>query len=230
MNSENEVMLKLRNTIINLDTEAVKRVCREALAAGIPAYRLILDGMAKGMEIVGQKYENGEYFLAELLMAGEAMKAGISLLEPYLKAEETESAGKIILGTVRGDIHDIGKNVLIILLKAANFEVIDLGIDVPAEEFVKAVQKHLPDIVGISAMLTSTMTEMKTTINELANAGLRDKVKIIVGGASVTPQYAQKIGADAGTNDAVEGVRICNRWIKPKRCTPCPDPDCTSGA
>jgi 5-methyltetrahydrofolate--homocysteine methyltransferase len=229
MNSKNEVMLKLQNTIINLDAEAVKRVCQEALAAGIPAYSLILDGMAKGMEIVGQKYENGEYFLAELLMAGEAMKAGISLLEPHLKAEETESAGKIVLGTVRGDIHDIGKNVLTILLKAANFEVVDLGTDVPAEEFVKAVQKHLPDIVGMSAMLTSSMTEMKTTINELANAGLRDKVKIIVGGASVTPEYARKIGADAGINDAVEGVRICSRWIKPRPCTPRSDFDRTSG-
>lgn len=216
MARENEALSKLKDAIISFDTEGIKRACQEALAAGIPAYKLIIDGMAKGMEIVGQKYEDGEYFLAELLMAGETMKEGIALLKPHLRAGDIESAGKVVVGTVKGDIHDIGKNIFIILLEAANFDVIDLGVGVPADEFVQAVRKHHPHIVAMSAMITSTMTEMKTTIEELGNNGLRDKVKIIVGGASVTPEYAHSIGADAGPKDAVEGVRICNEWMKAK--------------
>jgi len=217
MSKEEEILTRLRDAIVNLDIEAVQKAAKDAIEAGIPAYKAVIDGMAKGMEIVGQKYEDGEYFLAELIMAGETMKEGMAILEPHLKAGDIETAGKVVIGTVRGDLHDIGKNVVVTLLKAANFEVIDLGVDVSPEQFVEAVKKHNPDIVAMSALLTTTMIEMENVIESLKKNGLRDKVKIIIGGAPITPEYAEKIGADAAARDAVEGVRICSGWMKSKQ-------------
>jgi len=217
MSSEEEILAKLRDAIVNLDIEGVQKAANEALESGIPAYRAVIEGMAKGMEIVGQKYEDGEYFLAELIMAGETMKEGLAVLEPYLKAGDIKTAGKIVIGTVRGDLHDIGKNVVVTLLKASNFDVIDLGVDVSPEKFVEAVKEHDPDIVAMSALLTTTMIEMESVIKSLKEAGLRDKVKVIIGGAPITPEYAEKIGADAAAKDAVEGVRVCSEWVKTKQ-------------
>jgi len=216
MPSEKEILGKLRDAIVNLDIEGVKKASEEAISSGMPAYKAVIEGMAKGMEIVGQKYEDGEYFLAELIMAGETMKEGMTVLEPYLKTGDIKSAGKVVIGTVKGDLHDIGKNVVVTLLKAANFEVVDLGVDVSAEQFVEAVKKNSPDIVAMSALLTTTMIEMESIIKALQKAGLRKKVKIIIGGAPITPEYAKKIGADAAAKDAVEGVRTCTEWMKKK--------------
>jgi len=213
---EEEILCKLRDAIVNLDIEGVQKACREAIDAGIPAYKAVTDGMAKGMEIVGEKYENGEYFLAELIMAGETMKEGMKVLEPYLKGGEVKKIGKVVIGTVRGDLHDIGKNIVVTLLNAAGFEVVDLGVDVSPEKFIEAVKQNNPDVVGMSALLTTTMIEMENVIKALKEAGLRDKVKIIIGGAPITPEYAEKIGADAAAKDAVEGVNICKLWIKSK--------------
>jgi len=213
---EEEILSKLRDAIVNLDIEGVQKACRGAIDAGIPAYKAVTDGMAKGMEIVGEKYENGEYFLAELIMAGETMKEGMKVLEPYLKGGEVKKIGKVVIGTVRGDLHDIGKNIVVTLLNAAGFGVIDLGVDVPPEKFVEAVKQNNPDIVGMSALLTTTMIEMENVIKALKEAGLRDKVKIIIGGAPITQEYAEKIGADAAARDAVEGVNICKLWVKNK--------------
>ena len=217
MSKEEEILTRLRDAIVNLDIEGVQKAAKDALEAGIPAYKAVIDGMAKGMEIVGQKYEDGEYFLAELIMAGETMKEGMAVLEPHLKAGDMKTAGKVVIGTVRGDLHDIGKNVVVTLLKAANFDVIDLGVDVSPEQFVEAVKKHEPNIVAMSALLTTTMIEMESVIKSLKEAGLRDKVKVIIGGAPITPEYAEKIGADAAAKDAVEGVRICTEWMETKQ-------------
>ena len=214
MSSEKEILGKLKDSIVNLDIDGVKQAAEDALAAGIPAFKAVVDGMAKGMEVVGQKYEDGEYFLAELIMAGETMKEGMSVLEPHLKAGDIKSPGKVIIGTVRGDLHDIGKNVVMTLLKAANFDIIDLGVDISAEQFVEATKDNNPDIIAMSALLTTTMIEMESVIKSLEKAGLRDKVKIIIGGAPITTEYAKKIGADAAARDAVEGVRTCTRWMK----------------
>ena len=216
MPSEKEVLGKLRDSIVNLDIDGVKNAAEEALAAGLPAYRAVVDGMAKGMEVVGQKYEDGEYFLAELIMAGETMKEGMSVLEPHLKTGDIKAAGKVVIGTVRGDLHDIGKNVVITLLSAANYDVVDLGVDISAEQFVEAAKEHNPDIVAMSALLTTTMIEMENVMESLEKAGLRDKLKVIIGGAPITSEYAEKIGADAAARDAVEGVRTCNKWMKAK--------------
>ncbi|MCW4021323.1 MAG: corrinoid protein [Candidatus Bathyarchaeota archaeon] len=216
MPSEGEVLARLRDAIVNLDVEGVKRASEEALAAGVPAYKAVIGGMAKGMEVVGQKYEDGEYFLAELIMAGETMKEGMNILEPHLKTGDIKTVGKVVVATVRGDLHDIGKNVVVTLLKAANFDVVDLGVDLSAEQFVEAVKEHNPDIVAMSALLTTTMIEMGNVVDSLIKAGLREKVKVIIGGAPITSQFAEKIGADAAAKDAVEGVRICNKWMKAK--------------
>ena len=172
--SQEEILERLKDAIVNLDIDAVQKAARDAIKAGIPAYKAIIEGMAKGMEIVGQKYEDGEYFLAELIMAGETMKEGMAILEPYLKAGDIKTAGKVVIGTVRGDLHDIGKNIVVMLLRAANFEVIDLGVDVSPEQFVEAVKKHNPDIVAMSALLTTTMIEMENVIESLKKNGLRD--------------------------------------------------------
>jgi corrinoid protein of di/trimethylamine methyltransferase len=216
MPNEKEILSKLRDAIVNLDIDGVKKAAGEVVSSGIPAYKAVIEGMAKGMEIVGQKYEDGEYFLAELIMAGETMKEGMTVLEPYLKAGDIKSAGKVVIGTARGDLHDIGKNVVVTLLKAANFEVIDLGVDISADQFVEAVKKNNPDIVAMSALLTTTMIEMESVVKGLKKAGIKKKVKIIIGGAPITPEYAKKIGADAAAKDAVEGVRTCTQWTKTK--------------
>jgi len=210
---EDVILGKIRDAIVNLDIDGIQKACKDAIESGIPAYRAITEGMSKGMEIVGQKYEANEYFLAELIMAGETMKEGTKVLEPHLKAGDVKAIGKVAIGTVRGDLHDIGKNVVVTLLGAAGFDIVDLGVDVPAEKFVEAVKDSNPDIVGMSALLTTTMVEMETTIKALRKAGLRRKVKIIIGGAPITQEYAKKIGADAAARDAVEGVNICKSWV-----------------
>jgi len=211
--SEKEILASLKAALVDLDIEGIKKISEEAVAAGIPAYKAVIEGMSRGMEIVGQKYEDGEYFLSELIMAGRTMKEGMAVLEPHLKAGEIQVAGKIVVGTVRGDLHDIGKNVIVTLWKASNFEVFDLGVDVPVQEFVKTIRERNPDIVGMSALLTTTMIEMESVIKELETADLRKKVKIIIGGAPTTPEYAKKIGADAYAKDAVDGLRICREWM-----------------
>jgi 5-methyltetrahydrofolate--homocysteine methyltransferase len=214
--SREEILSKIREAVVNLDIDNIQRLCKEALEAGIPPYEIVMEGMSKGMEIVGEKYERNEYFLAELIMAGEVMKEGMNILEPYLKSGEVKKIGKVVIGTVRGDLHDIGKNIVVTLLNAAGFDVVDLGVDVPPEKFVEAVKEHKPHIVGMSALLTTTMVEMENVIKALKEAGLRDKVKVIIGGAPITREFAEKIGADAAARDAVEGVNICKSWVSAK--------------
>ena len=213
MMSDNKAILgKLSEAIVELDIDSIIGLCENAIDSGVPPYDIVINGMAKGMEIVGQKYEEGEYYLAELIMAGETMKEGMTYLEPHLAESDIEKAGKAIVGTVKGDLHDIGKNVFVSLLRAQNYEVIDLGVDISPEQFVEAAKEHQPNIVAMSALLTTTMVEMQNVIAQLIEAGLRDGVKIIIGGAPLNQKYASDIGADAAASDAVEGIRIINDW------------------
>lgn len=203
---------EIRDAIVNLDVDAIPGLCKKAIDEGIPAYEVVLGGMAKGMKIVGDRYEAGVYYLAELIMAGETMKEGMKVLEPHLRTGVAKSAGKIVIGTVSGDLHDIGKNVFVTLLKAQNYEVIDLGVDVSPSMFAEAARLHKPNIVAMSALLTTTMGEMERVVLELKRQGLRNGLKVIVGGAPMTQSFADKIGADAWAHDAVEGVRIISGW------------------
>lgn len=217
MAGESEILGKLRDAIVALDIPGLQEACRDAIAAGIPAFRAVIEGMARGMEIVGEKYEAGEYYLAELIMAGETMREGMVVLEPHLTAGEVSRAGKAVIGTVKGDLHDIGKNVFLTLLRAANYEVIDLGVDVSPEAFLEAVKEHSPDILAMSALLTTTMVEMENVVAKLESEGVREGLKILIGGAPITNDYAERIGADAAARDAVDGVRIVNDWTRTDR-------------
>jgi len=208
-----EILNMLRECIVNLNIEEIKQTCQDALAVGIPPVKAITEGMAEGMNIVGERYEAGEYFLSELIVAGEVMKEGMKVLEPHLKKAEIKKLGKVVLATVKGDIHDIGKNIVATLLDAAGFEVIDLGVDVSAEKFLETVRTQNPDILAMSALVTTTMPEMENVIKKLAKAGQRKKVKVIVGGAPLTEGYAEIIGADGYSSDALAGVNICKKWI-----------------
>jgi 5-methyltetrahydrofolate--homocysteine methyltransferase len=216
MASDGETLARLRDAIVELDIHSLQEACRVAIDAGIPAYRAVIEGMAKGMEIVGEKYAEGEYYLAELIMAGETMSEGMAILEPHLTAGEMSRAGKAVIGTVKGDLHDIGKNVFLTLLRAANYEVIDLGVDVSPGAFLEAVKEHSPDILAMSALLTTTMIEMENVVVKLESEGVREGLKILIGGAPITNDYAERIGVDAAARDAVDGIRIVNGWTRAK--------------
>jgi 5-methyltetrahydrofolate--homocysteine methyltransferase len=214
--SEENLLTQLKNAIVNLDFDGSKRLAQEAVAKGIPPNEIISKGISAAMEEVGRKFEASEYFLSELIVAGEIGKEISQMLQPYMKGTEIKKIGKAVIATVKGDLHDIGKNIFGMMMEAAGFEVIDLGNDVPAEAIVDAVRSHKPDIVGLSALLTVTMVEMENVINELKKAGLRDKVKVIIGGAPITEDYAKRIGADGYGKDAVVGVDICKAWVGKK--------------
>ncbi|MEM2930274.1 MAG: corrinoid protein [Thermoproteota archaeon] len=214
--SEMSLLTKLKDAIVNLDFDGSKILAQEAVAKGIPPNEIISKGISAAMEEVGKKFEASEYFLSELIVAGEIGKEVSQMLQPYMKGSEIKKIGKVVIGTVKGDLHDIGKNIFGMMLEAAGFEVIDLGNDVSAEAFVEAVRDKKPDIVGMSALLTVTMVEMENIINELKKAGLREKVKVIIGGAPITEDYAKRIGADGYGKDAVVGVDICKAWVSRK--------------
>ncbi|NHV06650.1 MAG: cobalamin-binding protein [Thaumarchaeota archaeon] len=214
--SKENLLDAIRDSIVNLDFDKSREYTLKALESGVKPQEIISKSIAEGMDIVGKKFEASEYFLSELIVAGEIGKEITKILEPHLKGTEVKKLGKVVIGTVRGDLHDIGKNIVAIMLEAAGFEVVDLGADVPPEKFVEAVKKENPDIVAMSALLTVTMVEMKNVIEALKEAGLRSKVKVIVGGAPVTEEFAKSIGADGYGADAVQGVRICKAWMEEK--------------
>lgn len=207
-----EILKKISEAVIDFDASKAQELCKTALAMGVPPYEVIIEGMAKGMDLISKKYENGDYFLSELVMAGETMKQALEVVEPHLKQNGVKSRGTVVIGTVQGDLHDIGKHIFGNLLRGAGFTVIDLGFDVSPTSFADEVERSKPDILGMSALITTTMTGMADTITELKKRGNRDKVKVIIGGAAVDSVYASKIGADAAARDAVEGVSICRDW------------------
>jgi 5-methyltetrahydrofolate--homocysteine methyltransferase len=197
-----EILEALKQAVVDGDAPETQRLVGEALAAGLPPARILQYGLILAMTDVGMRYEAGEFFVPEMLMAARAMKTGLALLRPGLAAANVKPLGKIVIGTVQGDLHDIGKNLVGIMLEGAGFEVVDVGVDVAPQGFVEAVRTHQPDLVGISALLTTTMPKMKATVDALNAAGLRASVKIMAGGAPVTEQYAREIGADIYAPDA----------------------------
>lgn len=185
---------------------------REKVDAGV-APMSIVDECRKGMDIVGERYKNKEYFLSELIVSGEIFKEAMAVIKPMLKAgEQSEPIGRMVLGTVKGDIHNIGKDIAATLLRAAGFEVYDLGIDVAPGKFVEKLTETRATILGMSGLLTPSFGSMKETVEAVETAGLRDKVKIIIGGGIVTEQVRKYVGADAFTDDAADGVEICRRF------------------
>lgn len=214
--SRKEILEKIKNSFLEFEFDSTKEFVRKAIEDdGIDPLEVIEKALRPAMDIVGKKFEEGEFFLSELIVSGDFFKEIMNevILPKLGKGEIDKKLGVVVLGTVKGDLHDIGKNIVETMLRIAGFEVIDLGVDVPPEKFIEAVKKYNPDIIGMSALLTSTIGEMKNVIDALENEGIRDKVKVIVGGAAVTEKYAKEIGADGYGRDAIDAVKICKRLL-----------------
>jgi corrinoid protein of di/trimethylamine methyltransferase len=210
MSKKSKILEKLANATRTGDREAAREVAEDALNAKVDPIDAIENGLAKGLRGMGEGFERGEVFVPELLMGAEAMKAGMEVLKSALTEDKKKGAvpGKVVFGVTIGDIHDIGKTLVISMLNASGFDVVDLGVDVADEIFVEKVRELTPDIVGIGALMTTTREGQKTVIEALKDAGLRDKVKVIVGGAATTQDWAEEIGADGYGEDAMDAVRI----------------------
>ena len=199
--------------VIDGNAGAVEAGVKAALASGVDANIILQDALIKAMAEVGQRFENGDFFVPEMLIAASAMKAGLEILRPQLAAANVKALGKVVIGTVQGDLHDIGKNLVSMMLEGAGFEVIDLGADVSPVKFAQAIREHKPQFVGMSALLTTTMPRMKDTIEAIEDMGLRRAVKVMVGGAPVTEKYAQQIGADIYAPDASSAARLARQLV-----------------
>jgi len=202
---------ELRAKVIEMDPEKVAQLTQKALGEGISAKELLDQALIPAMEIVGDEYERGERFIPEMLVSANAMKKAMQLLRPLLMKSGAKMKGEVVMGTVEGDIHDIGLNLVVMMLEGAGFVVQNLGTDVPAKEFVKAVKEDEVHLVGMSALLTTTMLKMREVIEALKESGLRDKVKVMIGGAPVTQDYADEIEADGYAPDAFSAVKLADR-------------------
>ncbi len=210
----NDILEVFANTLGNLENgEKLKELLMNAIDAKIPVTEIIEKGLRKGLETIGNKYEGGEYFLSELLYGSDLTNCVFEILKPYLQQLEADVKGTIVTGTVRGDMHDIGKNVFKMFAEASGFKVVDLGVDVDPELFINAVKENKAEILGLSALLTTTISEMETVLERLNSAGIRNKVRVILGGNAVSAEFAEEIGADAAVLDAVQGVQLCKEWM-----------------
>ena len=207
-------LAKLYDAILNGDQKTAVAVTQEALAEGCDPMELITKHMVPAMDEVGRRFECEEYFVPELLLSARAMKGSLELLRPLLAASGAQPAGRVVIGTVKGDLHDIGKNLVASMLEGGGFEVIDLGADVPPERFIEAVRETNARIVALSALLTVTMPAMRKTIDALKEAGIRDQIKVMVGGAPVTPQFAEEIGADGYGENATAAVALARKFVQ----------------
>jgi 5-methyltetrahydrofolate--homocysteine methyltransferase len=208
-----DMLQKIASNLYDGDDDAVAELVQEALDQGLAPQDILSGGLIAGMDEVGKDFKAGELFVPEVLIAARAMHAGMGVLRPLLAESDVPSAGKFVIGTVEGDLHDIGKNLVRMMIEGAGFETIDLGTDVKASAFVEAVREHRPRLVGMSALLTTTMVNMKGTIEALEEAGLRDSVKVMIGGAPVTAAFAEEIGADAYAPDAASAVDVARGFV-----------------
>jgi 5-methyltetrahydrofolate--homocysteine methyltransferase len=200
------VLQNIASNLYDGEDEIVAGLVQDALDQGMGAQEILSGGLIAGMDEVGKDFKAGDLFVPEVLIAARAMHAGMGILRPLLAESDAPSAGKYLIGTVEGDLHDIGKNLVKMMIEGAGFETIDLGTDVKPKAFVDAVREHQPEVVGMSALLTTTMVNMKNTIEALEEAGLRESIKIMIGGAPVTAAFAEEIGADAYAPDAASAV------------------------
>ena len=208
-----KVIEQIKDCILSFDRGSINDRVQEALDASIEPQRVLNEGMIAAMTEVGRLFEEGEFFVPEMLVAARTMQTGMMLLKPQLVQSGVKSAGKVALGTVKGDLHDIGKNLVGMMLEGAGFEVIDLGVDVPPEKFVEAVQSANVRVIGLSALLTTTMPNMKSTISALKEAGLRNNVRVMLGGAPITDGYAKEVEADGYAPDASRAVKLAKSLL-----------------
>ena len=203
----------LAEAVIRGDGKTVKELTKKMIDSGVNPMQIINEGLIAGMNVVGIRFKAGDMYVPEVLMSAKAMNIGVELVKPLILETDMPSAGKVIMGTVRGDMHDIGKNLCIMLLESNGFKVIDLGVDVQPEAFVKAAKEHNAQVIGLSALLTTTMLNMKETLAVLEEEGIRDKVKVIIGGAPITQTFAYQIGADGYVADAGSAVDLCKQLV-----------------
>lgn len=210
-----DILDEICDSVVEIDFKGNKRLVRKALKAGVPPIDIVLKGLSRGMERVGELYEASEYFEAELIASGQVMQEALEIVKPHIKVDEIESPGTFIIGTVRGDLHDIGKNMVIAMMRSAAFKIVDLGVDVRKEAFVDAVRK-VDDkaIVAMSALLTTTMPAMKEIVDELDRRDLRKKAKVLLGGRPVNEKFAAEMGADGYAPDAVAAVRVARQLLE----------------
>ena len=206
----------LRQSVIDGEMIRAQELMQKTLTQKVPPEQILKDGLISAMEEVGRRFECGEFYVPEMLISARAMKSGLALLRPHLIAANVQAVGKVVIGTVQGDLHDIGKNLVGMMLEGAGFEVIDLGADVSPDLYVAAVKEHRPDLIACSALLTTTMPRMENVIRSLKQAGLRDRVKVIIGGAPVTDKYATDIGADGYAPDAGSAASLAKGLILKK--------------
>ncbi len=204
---------QLYDAVVNGDAKATHALTQQALQDGTDPLKLVNEYMIPAMDEVGRRFETNEYFVPELLISARAMKASLDLIRPLLIARGDKPAGTVAIGTVRGDLHDIGKNLVASLLEGGGFEVIDLGVNVPPEKFIQTVKEKNANIIAMSALLTTTMPAMRTTIEALKQAGVRDQVKVLIGGAPITQKYADEIGADGYSENAVGAVALAKKAV-----------------
>ncbi len=207
---------ELYEAVVSGNAKATQALTQQALADGVDPLTLVNEYMVPAMDEVGRRFEANEYFVPELLISARAMKASLELIRPLLVARGDKPVGRVAIGTVKGDLHDIGKNLVASLLEGGGFEVIDLGVNVSPEKFIATVNEKQANIVAMSALLTTTMPSMKTTIDALKQAGVREKVKVLIGGAPITQKYADEIGADGYSENAVGAVALAKKAVAPK--------------
>lgn len=210
-----ELLENLSNAIINGNSEEARKIVNEAVKDSINPLKVMEEGLNKGLRIVGDKFESFEVFLPDLMMAAEAFKSGFEVIKPALvsRGKEMKALGSVVIGTVAGDIHDIGKNIVKIFLEIEGFEVYDAGADVPVDKFIEIIKRIRPDILGLSALLTSTLPNQREVIKALEKAGLRNQVKVMVGGAPVTQSWADEIGADAYAANGIDATKVARRLV-----------------
>ena len=204
---------QLYESVVSGDAKATQAITQQALADGVDPLKLVNDYMVPAMDEVGRRFEANEYFVPELLISARAMKAALELIRPILTARGDKPVGRVAIGTVKGDLHDIGKNLVGSLLEGGGFEVIDLGVNVTPEKFIATINEKQANIIAMSALLTTTMPSMKTTIDALKQAGVRNKVKVLIGGAPITQKYADEIGADGYSENAVGAVALAKKAV-----------------
>ena len=212
---EKELLGRLRQVVIDYDEVEAEKVAHEILDLEIDPYRAILEGLAPAIREMGERFERKEIYLPELIMAADAMSAAVKVLERDISREQRSmmEKGKIVIGTVKGDIHNIGKNIVALMLQVDGFEVIDLGVDVAPGKFIEAAEEHNADIIGVSALMTFTVGNMKTLTEYLETEGLRDKYKLIYGGGPLSESWAKELGADAYAQDALKAVKVVNKLM-----------------
>ncbi len=208
MNNKEEFFKKIAENVVDMNEDEVAKLCRDSLKESIPANETINEGLIKGMDKVSTLYEEEEYFLPEVLMCSDAMNAGLNVLNPHLEKSSMDKPIKVVIGVIEGDTHDIGKNLVRVMMESSGMEVYDLGRDVPLSRFIEKAEEVSADVIGMSTLMTTTMDGMKIVIDNLKDQNIRDKYKVLIGGGPISKRFAEDIGADIYTKDASEAVRV----------------------